>query len=539
LSKAFSESYSLHVAMFLARSYQNLEQVKKNIAELVKEDNFRTLIFIVAEEILEKDVYDKFITYKAYAIVADKHKYDEEKRLNEDYAVKIIDKWIVQLSNTSIKWYLNAENGSELMNKLCIKINDNFSAKIYEYGLENLKGAKNTTIWTVQKSKSGVDIFVLADSLNYIESKTEKGRERYLREIIRDDNGNYLVDNNLVLSTTDSFHPIVKMSNEIEKKINEKKQHIHFNLGELLKFLSEPPFGLYENMINMSAMGFLMNKYVGKFYEESTGKPIEKEIMRDKVLHLFDYWSKNKDYDKLNVRLGTKEEKELLLVLKTIFHLDTTESLNKVRWSIREWGKQSGFPIWVFKYDSNANDTIKTAIDNIFQFTNSIDVEITTNDIIKLFNQLEPIKDDLGILIFKQKIGRNLFITWLNSIEGIESINKADEIIIFIQQSFQEEKVWDENKVREKVKDWYNEYLRKQLEEERKKTEENNRKPQSKEEPKTETQIKEFEKKKNFFAQRIDKVTDINHFRNRLKQIVDDNPNLLEILEKYLFEDKE
>ncbi|HJH25716.1 MAG TPA: hypothetical protein C5S37_02845 [Methanophagales archaeon] len=210
------------------------------------------------------------------------------------------------------------------------------------------------------------------------------------------------------------------MNIEIEKAINNHKDAGTFSLGEVLNFLNKPPYGLYPNMVNMAAMGFLMRGYVEKLYEAGTGKPIEKEIMRDKILSLFKYWENNMDYlGKLEVRFGTEEEKELVELLTDLFNLKDVGSLNDVRWKIREWVKDFSYPLWIFKLSKKSNDLTNKAIDNMFQLIQSIDKEITYADIKSYLNTIGDVHYDIGLIIRKEE-AQSLFKKWLMGIENVE-----------------------------------------------------------------------------------------------------------------------
>ncbi|MBA7534223.1 hypothetical protein ES705_26469 [subsurface metagenome] len=155
--------------------------------------------------------------------------------------------------------------------------------------------------------------FLFANNRDFIETKTSSGPERYTREIIKDNFGDYIVDEHLQFKKeVDVNHPIVKMHTEIQKIINKKKDSGVFNLGDVLRFLTKPPFGIYPNMLHLATLGFLMRGYVGKLYESGRGKPVEKEIMWDKILDLFKYWENERGSNKLEVRLGTADEKKLI-----------------------------------------------------------------------------------------------------------------------------------------------------------------------------------------------------------------------------------
>lgn len=311
---------------------------------------------------------------------------------------------------------------------------------------------------------------MFADSLDYIVNKTSTGIVLHLKGIIKDNNGEYVADSNLNFTQNiNGVHPLKKMDIEIEKAINKRKDAGTFNLGEVLNFLNKPPYGLYRNMVNMGAIGFLMREYVGKLYEAGTGKPIEKEIMRDKILSLFKYWADNRDLDKLKVHFGTEEEKELVELLTDLFKLKDVGSLNDVRWKIRDWVKASSYPLWIFKLSEKSNDLTNKAIDNMFQLIRSIDKEITYADIKSYLNTIRDVHYDLGLTIKKEE-AESLFKKWLKGIENVEiPETEIENVVDYLKKNMQEEVAsWREDRVREKVKDWW---IEKEREKEREKKE--------------------------------------------------------------------
>lgn len=464
IEKAFKKDYTIHLCLFLGKSEQELQQIKNILKDISNDDEFRNIIFVVSEVILDDKTFNRFIEYKARAVVADKHNYPEERNINEEYARKIIDDWINQVKSGYVEWFLQNESGKELMREFSGKINEELSRRIFLYGLENIDGTqRNRTIWTHKRSKTSAEIFLFANSREEIEEKTSKGPERYLREIIKDNNGEYIVDANLkIKDDVPENHPLKKMYLEIRKTFEKEKDSGVFNLGGVLKFLTKPPYGLYPNMVNMAAVGYLMREYVGKLFEAGTGIPIQKEVMRDKILTLFDYWDKGKHREKLEVRFGTEDEEKLIEILKDLFKLEDVRSLNDARWKIREWIKKQGFPIWAFKSAENINKNTKKAINAIFELVQSIDRELKYKKIGDYLNTIEGVRYDLDILIDREN-PKELFKKWLKSIEGVEiSPEDMEEVIGYIKRNMQEEVAsWTEDRVREKVKDWYTEKLKK------------------------------------------------------------------------------
>jgi hypothetical protein len=474
---------------------------------------------------LDESTFNKFLDYKARTIVADKHNYSDERNINEDYAKKVLDEWIRKAKSGYLEWCLRDENGKCLVNNFNEKINSELSQKIFQYGFEKLNECqKNRNIWTKKNAKASVEIFLFANSREYIENKTSKGQERYLRGIIKENNDDYMVDVNLNFKRDiNGEYPLKKMNIEIEKAINNHKDDGTFDLSKVLNFLNKPPYGFYTNMVNMAAMGFLMKKYVGKLYEEGTGKPIEKEIMRDKILELFKYWENNKDmnFGQFNMRFGTEEEKELIEMLMELFNLKQVGGLNDIRWKIRQWVKESSYPLWSFKLSERSNEKTQKAIDNIFQLIQSIDNEITYDNIKFYLNSIKDVRYDMGLIIKKEEV-ELLFKRWLKQIENVDiTETEIEEVIKYLRNYMQEEVAsWREDKVREKVKDWWIEKEKKEKvnEEVREENEED---------------IVIDHQKIEEIKLRIEKC-DGNEAKKILIRLIKDIPEIMGYIEKYL-----
>lgn len=458
IEKAFNKDYTINLCLFFGKNEQEIPQVKELLKEISYDDDLKDIIFVVSEVTLEDKIFERFIEYKARATVADKHNYSEERKINEEYAKKIIDNWIDRIKSGYVQWFLRNETGKELMYNLSRKINEELSMKIFTYGLDNIEGVQgNRNIWAHKKSNKAAEIFLFANGREDIEERTVSYPYRYLRGILKDNNGEYIVDANLrIKENVHEDHPLKKMYLEIKRTLEKERNKGVFNLGDTLRFLTKPPYGLYSNMVNMGAISFIMREYIGKLFETGTGISIQRELMRDKILTLFDYWEKGKHKGKLEVRFGTEDEEKLTKILSNLFNLGDVKSLNDARWGVRKWIKEKGFPIWAFKFAEGISESTKWAIDTIFELIQLSDRELTYEKIEKYLSTIEEVEYDLDVLINRENPER-LFKEWLANIERVEiSPEEIDEVIDYIRKNMQEEVAsWIEDKVREKVKDWY------------------------------------------------------------------------------------
>ncbi len=454
--KDFNLPYSLHFAVFLSKEETDRYSAKTLIENISKEDDFNSVIFLIIDEPFGKDRYVRFINYVAESSVAHTHNFQEESISNQNFAKKIVEDWINNIKSSYASMIINGKENRHIMNRFGSSINEGVSPGIFRYGLENLQEVrKNQNVWTFKQAQKSAEIFLFASSRTDITVKTARGPEAYLRGILKNDKGHYVIEEDLEIKQhSDREHPLVKITEEAETKIGNFQNHPNFNLGEKLKFLTEPPYGIYTNMVNMALIGFVLRKYIGKLYEAGTGRLIEKDKMRDKIVDLFRYWQEGKYSDRLDVRFGTIEEKDLVENLKEIFSIDEIIGLNDIRWKIREFVKGVQFPIWSIKYLPEYGG-VKSAVDEIFILTKSIDREIGYDDIKRVLDAGKNNKVDLQLSLKQEKIQQG-FIFFIKQVEYANILDsETEDVIQYLNQSMQEEVAsWEEEKVKSKVKDW-------------------------------------------------------------------------------------
>lgn len=452
LLKDFKKTYSLHLAVFLSKDDLTISSIK----QMSQEEDFQHIVFILIDKSLGEDNFDRFITFAAESAVARNHSFTNDAITNEGFAKKIIEDWINNIKNGYTTIIINGNEERQLVNNTGSFISKQISPRVFKYGLENLKESrKNQNVWTEEMAKKSAEIFLFANSRDDITSKTSKGVELYLRTILKNNNGHYVIEENLeIKQSADTEHPLVKISREVEDKIDNYHDHPNFNLGDRLKFLIKPPYGIYHNKVNMALIGFILRKYIGRLYEAGSGRLIEKDMMRDKVVALFRYWQDGNYPSRLDVRFGTLEEKELVEKLKKIFNLNDATGLNDVRWGIRGFVKMAQFPLWSIKH-LQINNNLKNTVDEIFILTKTPDSDIGYKDVTRVFNSIRNNELDLEQNLKEENIKQG-FLEFLKHIESVNIANtEIDEVTEYLYQNMQEEIAsWEEEKVKSKVKDW-------------------------------------------------------------------------------------
>jgi hypothetical protein len=463
LQDAFKKDYAVHVALFLGFDGTEINKIESYLREASKEDHLKNKLLIVSRNELGEDNFDKFLEYKARSNVAARHNYMDDKEENEKYAKKIIDKWIDEIQSDYITCFFNGKKYSAMFSKFGNLIEENFSWKIFPYGLETIKLRQNRNVWKTEKSPKTAEIFIFSENREELQEKTKSGINSSLRIILKDDNKNYILDNNFNFKDDASReHPIIVMDREIREAIENEGDGV-FNLGDTLKFLSKPPYGLYKSKINIAALSFLMRKYVEQLFEAGSGIQVTRERMRDKIIDIFNYWETGKSKEKLNVRCGSEDEKKLIRLFSDIFDLSDVKSLNDTKWKIKDWVKEQNTPLWLFKYkDSSQQEKIEKIFDQIFDFTMSNDTEIDSNRLGEIINEIDGFELDIknhikDVTTQKEALWIEIFKKWLEpSLTKNGDLIDYSDVMKYLKQHLQEDMgSWDENDVKDKVKDWY------------------------------------------------------------------------------------
>jgi hypothetical protein len=553
IDQSFNFSYAISMPVFLMRGSINLpegifkreERTYKNIQSyllsLSSETENKNKIFVLIIEEFGGKNFERMMDYTAQYNVAKKHNINNEETTNYyNKAKKYLDNWLDSIKGGEVEIFFRGTSNKKTFVTLGKFIGDTFAKEIFFYGAETINDSySNTNVWSKQEAKKVVEDFVFSDNRNDLIEKTKNAPKSSLHVIIKSENGDFIVDHSLKIREDINIqHTTITISNKVREVMEKQKGKTSFNLGDILKFLSESPYGLYMNMINMALLGFVMREYIGKIYEEGSGKLIDKHLMRDKVVSLFNYWQKGDDKDKLYLRFSTEEEKKLINVLKDIFNIDNVEGLNNVKWKLREgFVKKYSCPIWALKYSNiNIGQNLKNLLDKLFKFTVSQDSEIEQEEICALLDLIDNNKLDF-INLLKETDKETCLQKFYIEVLGDEFFSKSSLILEYLNKNMQEEIFsWEEDKIKIKILEWNLEESKKKntvihdstSSTQSKSTEtgnSNGNKDETIDNNKVERKKKTIDRVKNYSGS-------LDAIKQRIISLIESNPQLMEIVDK-------
>jgi hypothetical protein len=475
IKNGFKKTYTLPLILLFATDNQELQQMKETVQKFANEE-FKDKIFIVFDEYFDLDGLQKtqFIKYEANRIVATRHNSNDTVQSNTKNAKQIISNWINRLKQGNYKLYFNEDCFTGNVSQLPNYLNNSIGYKVFGSGVESLALMRQRplTFFVPMSSKASAEAMLLATDRDDAEKRFSKGQFLPAKFLFKN-NDDYIVDTNLELKTdAPDNHPLVLVQKEVDKLL-KKARDIYsgtFNLGQALQELTKAPFGYYSNIPNVAMLSFAMRKYVNELYHSSLDTSITADQMREKVIDIFTFWDKGSGENKLRVRFGSKEEKDLKEQLVKIFELESItpksgqeaielSSIKTVSWAIKEFflKKKIQNPLWTLKYIAHISDSVKNLVDKL---NSLIQNQGENNKIDELKEILKLLKEDM---IDFQKIllqTNNFEQGFQNFVQKVESVqfNESwwDELSVYLSQVLPPEiGYWKEQDVESKVKDFY------------------------------------------------------------------------------------
>lgn len=273
--------------------------------------------------------------------------------------------------------------------------------RIFTDGAEKLsKIANASTAWKTTYAKKTVEKVCYALSRSDIEAFG--GQESAVINLLKDKNGNWIFDEKLdYIGTYDVNVPMTVLVKVIDDKIAELRNKTVVDIGSEFKFLTQPPYGYYNNYICMAAVALVFRRYIGKMYLADQGSLVSTTIMRDIVNAAFYNWLDQKADAKLRVRFSTVEEKELIDLIQSVFGVKG-DGISETKWSLRSaFEKQYKSPLWALKYVVDKGSEFNSVVDELFKLANATGDSITQDDVSRLLEGLKKQKTTIALTLEK------------------------------------------------------------------------------------------------------------------------------------------
>jgi hypothetical protein len=456
-----AKDYELFIAMFVARNTAELHTLK-DIANCNCSDvRFNTTTFIVFDSVLTDANYNRFIEYQANSKCAQQHGFADQQQSHSKLASDMLKEWIKEIRRGVFETYINGKPINMSVQKLPTFINSTIAPTIFSAGPESLELIKvkfSKTYWNKVFAKETVKNILSYNTKQEILDRS-KGAANHIQYLLQDS-----VNEDLTWKTDiNPEHPLLKVSQFVEKKIKYADKSNNFNLSEKFIELTRPPYGLFPSHAGMGMLAFAMRPYIGKIFDLN-GKPREAQHLVEDVVEVFKSWENGKTSQKVTFRFETPEEGKLCKSFIRIFNLTNYKgiseisSLKNARWVItHSYVPDKKYPLWSLKYlpDEIAKPELKKLVENI----NSICVDIGSSNPSLFLDTLEGIKNyefEFKNLINAPDNFRKGFLFFLQTEKNVKlKDDEFDNAFQYISQNLQSELgMWNESEVINALLKW-------------------------------------------------------------------------------------
>lgn len=427
-------SYEVFVALLFARNTQELSELKQIAYNATSNDEigrFNSTLFVVYETPFGDTNYERFIEYQANASVARNHNSTEQAETHIASANAMIKEWVQKLQRGTFSYFLREQNSVSSGLKIALTINSCVAPTIFSSGPDSydLLRSKSATYWRKQLARDTVKTVLTNNTKTDISSRCT-GQYAHMALLLQDS-----VDENLEWKPSiNPLHPLKLVADFIDKKLHSVNKNTDFNLGDRLKELTQPPFGLFQSCACMGMVAFAMRKYV-KLIFDTTGKPLDATHIADAVIKMFQAWESDKINNTLNFMFETRESGELCKLFVQNFRLNELKGYNDIssltdaRWALtHEYIADKGFPLWSLKYATDF-DNLQGLIDNIVKISTEKDFRNQPHLMSQTLAEIKQLKFELKELLKHPDVFKEGFSTFVIGVAAEKGLPlKEDEI---------------------------------------------------------------------------------------------------------------
>lgn len=453
-----AKPWEVVIAAFFALNNHDIGVLKDFIDKSSKEDRLKNTLFVVYDTPLTEKDYHRFVDYQAVKTVAHNLNRKEQEEDGIKNSKKIVEDWMTKCKNGQIFFAINGDFQTNSAGNLARIVNSVIVPNVmFTSGIETIESVRiKDTFWNLVTPQK--DYILSFSTRSEIKSKlpgAAKPFEQFVMQDCVDENLNFLPD-------CSPKHPLKQICDFVQKQLDKTAKNEQFNLADKLSALQAAPFGLYPSYPCCLAVSFAMRPYIGKIFDPN-GVPQNANHLQEVVRNLFDYWDKNKNYNKLDLRMETEESNSLYQELVQLFGFDTNEfkSLRYLRWTIRKYTHSKGYPLWALKYafeeKDNINDDMKKAVDNLITMCHSND-RLDQNMIVETLEIIKKRRQEL-LSYINSKTEESMRKGYLVYLKSIPLVNLQDEefeqAAVYIKNNMHgEEGDWAEDEVKTALLSW-------------------------------------------------------------------------------------
>ena len=468
LLKAFSKGYAAKVAIILFRGEtptydkksnrpENAMEIQKNLVQKLSEkDTMENVVFVISDVSLGQQRFEGVIDAKARENVARDTKVEAPSPY-EKKASRWMEKWRTEIIDGAATIIFRGERvNTPIYKSVCHSGLAADVARVFPNGAERIPQiASASTGWKQIYAKKTVEKICYAINRGEIESFS--GAESAVSHLLKDKSENWIFDEKLnYIGQYDASCPMTVLIKVIDDKIAELRNKTVVDIGQEFKFLTEPPYGYYNNYICMAAVALAFRRYTGKMYLSDQGSLVSPTIMRDIVNSAFYNWLNQKQDAKLRVRFSTAEEKNLIDLIQTIFGVKG-DGISETKWAMRaSFENKYKSPLWSLKYVVDKGAEFNSVIDSLFALANATGDSITQEDVAELLEGLKKQKTSIALTLEKVKDSTCIYAYIDRVLATVQTkLEDYSNLMSFLKQNLSDAIVfWREDDVEKQILQW-------------------------------------------------------------------------------------
>ena len=424
----------LHICVFYSITDESRDMMENRVKDFSEE--FENTIFIIPSEVFTTTSQNHFIEAVTQANVSRSHFNTDDASQFENAAKEYIAKWKTRMMGGTYTLYFNGKRSSEgIFNNVYNIINRKFSVLVFPNGMESVKALHNVPVsFFANKNYKALSLQMLQkrtrDELLSFGGSSVPAKKIFL------DGENNLIDNSCELTEAalagNSW--LVAICKKVDSLIAaaKKKYADRFSLSDILAPMIQEPYGLFANQANYVVLSYALRKHKEDLFNPSTSQPVGDEKLNDMIEILLKMWDNgsSETSNKLLLRFGSVEERNLTSILGEIFNLSVVKgvnlsdlkSLNYAKWSITEFCKQiAKYPLWSLLYCNKIkeNEACKEVIKKLINLFNQDSYSL--DKIKSLYHEIKMVGPvDLYKLCTSSFNYQEGFANFINSIKDVE-----------------------------------------------------------------------------------------------------------------------